>query len=279
MFQYAFGYCLAKEKKDDLAFDVKFYENQPKHVGKRSVQIEEYFNLSRFKVINRPKEVDFYENKLVNKAIRIVPGFHVKASSEVFFVKERSRRYMKTIPYRAGMINYYDGYWLTSLYFKDYEDEIRKEFSFREEVTPLCNNAYANIHESSVAIHVRRGDFLGKKNMPGSFSEKSITEYYHRAIHYFETSTEHPCFYVFSDDIPWCKSQFGDDDNFVYVENEGNHAAILDMYGMHLCKCGIMSPSTFGWWGNWLRKEQGVVIAPKGNYNNDHFRENNWMEI
>ena len=35
MFQYAFGYAIAKRYNDDLAFDVDFYENQPVHVGNK----------------------------------------------------------------------------------------------------------------------------------------------------------------------------------------------------------------------------------------------------
>ena len=42
-----------------------------------------------------------------------------------------------------------------------------------------------------------------------------------------------------------------------------------------------MSPSTFSWWGNWLRKDKNgsIVVAPKGEYSNEYFLEKSWLII
>jgi hypothetical protein len=88
-------------------------------------------------------------------------------------------------------------------------------------------------------------------------------------------------FYIFSDDISWCKetlSQYIPDMRILKEpENEG---AIVDLFSIASCKHGIMSPSTFSWWGNWLRRDQsGVVVLPAGNYANEFFAEDHWIQI
>ena len=45
LFQYAFGYALAKKHNDTLIFDTEFYNKQPGNCGKREMLLEKYFKI------------------------------------------------------------------------------------------------------------------------------------------------------------------------------------------------------------------------------------------
>ena len=88
-------------------------------------------------------------------------------------------------------------------------------------------------------------------------------DYYERALqHFLLDATE---FFIFSDDIAWCKQQrlFQDLPKKVFVE-ETNEIKSLAM--MSTCLGGmICANSSFSWWGAFLgaHKERAVVIVPK----------------
>lgn len=152
------------------------------------------------------------------------------------------------------------GYWQSEKYFKDYREEILKAFNY-----PW------NPH-NNVSIHVRRGDYLKYPHkhpvVPNEFYIKAIDYFYLQGF------TD---FYIFSDDIPWCKEKFINvegaaikfhfpDSSFV-LNNAHKHGTFeeADLVGISNCAGGhINSSSTFAWWGAWLnRNPQKIVITPK----------------
>ena len=72
-----------------------------------------------------------------------------------------------------------------------------------------------------------------------------------------------PSFYVFSDDINWCREHFiGNEYHFVDCNNGLN--SWRDLYLMSLCRHHINSNSTFSWWGAWLCEyDDKIVITPE----------------
>ena len=285
MFQYAFGYVLAKKYGDMLVFDVDFYANQPGHVGKRGVIGKNYYpNLSMLELCTRPTLVKIFENKYISHLIRyhsggmfLLPGVH--------FMMERLHKYYKCIPYKVGTNNYYDGSWQTARYFAEYSDEIRREFSPNDEVQQKVTCWRKSIlAKNCIAVHIRRGDYMNKINQATLHEGNVIgdVEYYLRAIHYMKQHVEYPVFCFFSDDIEWCKETFSKKLPYaVFVENSGKQAAMLDLFSIAECEHGIMSPSTFSWWGNWLRdhRRDSIVIGPKGEYSNEYFMNENWIKM
>lgn len=285
MFQYAFGYALAKKHNDKLCFDIDFYENQPGHVGKRKVISQNEFpNLSLLNVTARPTIVKPLENRYISHLIRYsvgcclhLPGIH--------FMMEKLHKYYRNMSYHHGASNYYDGYWQTARYFQMYEDEIRKEFTPSAEVLKTVGKWRNGIEsDNCVAVHIRRGDYLNKINKRSLKSDDVIgnTQYYLKAIDYINSKIENAVYCFFSDDIDWCRKAFGTIANkAVFVENKGKYAALIDLYSIASCEHGIMSPSTFSWWGNWLRKnkQNSIVVAPKGNYSCDEFFDDNWVKM
>ena len=115
----------------------------------------------------------------------------------------------------------------------------------------------------SVGIHVRRGDYL---NIP-LYSGICDLPYYTRAIEYIKSKSKNPKFYIFSNDMEWCKINLPVE-NAVFVEANTGINSIFDMILLSSCKYNIIANSSFSWWGAWLNKNKKAVIAPTKWYNN-----------
>jgi hypothetical protein len=97
----------------------------------------------------------------------------------------------------------------------------------------------------SAFLHVRRGDYL---NHP-TYHWSQTMDYYKKGIDYVE---KHNAFiykwYVFSDDIEWCKSQPLFQKNTLEFIEEPDEYHALSM--MIQCQGGaVIANSTFSWWG------------------------------
>lgn len=117
------------------------------------------------------------------------------------------------------------------------------------------------LSSNSVSLHVRRGDFLSARyaaKHAGVASEK----YYEDAIKFIKSKFGNPLFFVFSDDIPWCRDNL-DIDNSVFVDWNTGVDSYIDMYLMTLAKSNIIANSTFSYWGAYFNKNNPIVIYPQ----------------
>jgi len=142
------------------------------------------------------------------------------------------------IPFMTD-VNLY-GHFQSEKYFEDYRDEVRTALEFPKATINKC------------AIHVRRGDYVGQENR---FPVLPI-EYYSDAI---QTTREMLVekFVVFSDDLDWCKYQFG---TLVEYHNPGND--IEDLKHMAEYKYMIIANSSYSLFAS-LINDKECVIAPK----------------
>ena len=281
MFQYAFGYALAKKHGDELRFDVEFYKHQPKHVGSRKRMGTEQFALTRMTETERPFPATILENKYVSHVLRYHTGCMLRMP-HINFMMEKLHKYYDEVPYAAGKVNYYDGYWPTDRYFVEIEDDIRREFTPSETILDKVAQWRQGIDsDCTVAVHVRRGDYLNKINQAGVENVIGGRNFYDKAIDYCKEHLSRPLFCFMSDDIAWCREAFGDMGNAVFVENTGSGAALADLFSIAACNHGIMSPSTFSWWGNWLRRdrEKSLVVMPDMKAIIPHFALDNWVQL
>ncbi len=143
---------------------------------------------------------------------------------------------------------YLDGYWQSISYLKGTEDDIRRQFEFRE-FTDARNRQYLDAIRSteSVAIHVRRGDFLFNADVHPPLS----SAYYLSAINILKQRIFRPAFFVFSDDIPWARQNLSCIDAVFVQGNEGADSC-HDMNLMSRCRHLICANSSFSWWAAWL---------------------------
>lgn len=147
-----------------------------------------------------------------------------------------------------------EGYFQSEKYFESVSDEIRGKFTLNSEIESQIKELFKDKLDR-VAIHVRRGDFVGN-----GCTIPLTMDYYVEAFTHFPENN----FLLCSDDIPWCKQQevFQNKD-IHFIEN--THPDIYDMYLMSYCKPGIiMANSSFSWWSAWLGEKEGFkIIAPK----------------
>lgn len=151
---------------------------------------------------------------------------------------------------------YYEGYWQSYQFLLPIETLLRKEIVLNKALSVGASQILAQIRQSaSAAIHVRRGDYLTHTG----FINCSM-EYYHAAIQYIKQLQNQVQFFVFSDDIAWCRQNFTGA-GFTFVEGNSNYE---DLVLMSKCHHQIIANSTFSWWGAWLNNNpEKKVLTPR----------------
>jgi len=142
--------------------------------------------------------------------------------------------------------------------------EMRTRFTPNFKITSQFSEAKNIIIESnSVAIHIRRTDFLNPK-LSGNFWGVCTYEYYNNAIQSIKEKVKNPVFIIFSDDIEYVRENMNFENSHVVEGNTGYE----DLYLMSLCKHFILANSTFGFWAAILNNEKNkTVCVPEYWYN------------
>ncbi len=258
MFQYAVGRCLAKKIDTELCLDASWYH----------YPIKRRFEISRFNI-----EAPVVKSKLsfLSHMAFQTPGFGWRYSTVYRERPGRADLSVLSLPDGAFLI----GHFPSEKYFKDVEDVIRRDFSFGHLPTSSQTADWLGEVESenSVAVHVRRGDYL---TLPGF--QVCSEDYYFRAIQYMRDHTANPRFYFFSDDPEWCKSLFQEKDCKVVEMEESRCNPLNDMRVVSACKHAIISNSTYSWWGVWLNGGMDrMVVAPDRWKNSDIDMEDTFL--
>ena len=166
-------------------------------------------------------------------------------------------------------VNLHD-YFQTEKYFKNIEDTIRSDFTFKKEVVDTCKDFLSTLPEEKIFMHVRRGDYV---NHPDQHPALPMS-YYEEAYKKFDN----PTVLVFSDDIQWVKQQeLFQGDNFLIsefdvrydhlsdnIDGQGNSLVpFYDLYMMTQCNGAVIANSSMSWWGAWLQKNTTLpIVAP-----------------
>lgn len=182
-------------------------------------------------------------------------------------VKEQSFSFEPAVLKAKGWVCL-DGYWQSESYFKDIAQALISDFTLRDGLSETAERVATEIGMvEAVSVHVRRGDYITNKSANVFHGVCSI-DYYQAAMAYIRERCNAPVFFVFSDDIAWCRERFEGDD-MVFVSRDG----ILDVDELVLmsrCKHNIIANSSFSWWGAWLNRHEGkTVISPKKWFNAD----------
>jgi hypothetical protein len=137
-------------------------------------------------------------------------------------------------------------------------EEILKDFTFTREMPLTVQNTLSLINNAnSVSVHIRRGDCVGTQYQPEMV-------YYKNAIRYLESVEKELSYFIFSDDVEWCKNNLTFINPRHIVDNsEYVKADYYDLFLTSKCKHNIVPNSTFGWWGVWLNQNPNkIVVAP-----------------
>ncbi len=261
LFQYAHAKALSVKLKQDLYFDLSFFERWN----------DDVYRLDSFNtIVKQASEEDINKLKrrlkkpdLYRKIIRRF-GFSPYSNSQFHFDNERidntSVELLKEYPNL-----YISGYYADQKYFIDIEPVLRKEFTLKQGFNKE-NKVFENKIKSSnsVSLHIRRGDYV---NNP--FFANIPLEYYKKAMDYILGKNRDSVFFVFSDDLNWVKNNLNYDAEIQYVDINSSKTDYMDLMLMASCKHNIIANSTFSWWGAWLNNNPGkIVIAPQIWYNN-----------
>lgn len=160
-----------------------------------------------------------------------------------------------------------DIYFQNEKYFINIADDIRKEFTLKQELSFKAKEILQKIENSnSVSLHVRRGDYITNQKT-NSFHGVCGMDYYQEAMNIIKEKISNPAFFIFSDDIAWARDNFKDKD-FVFVSDTAIED-VEELILMSKCKHNIIANSSFSWWGAWLNNNPNkIVIAPQKWFNN-----------
>ena len=157
-----------------------------------------------------------------------------------------------------------DGYWQAHTHFLNQTDRIKQQLRFKQTVVdPVKNFLQTNVsdHVSQlIGVHVRRGDFVGQRNI-------SSDQFIFTAMDYFRRKYGRTKFIFVSDDKAYCREQFGQRNDTYFTPNSFNPAQ--DMALLSLCHHVIITVGTFGWWGAYLLQDKNGEILTDSKPNHD----------
>lgn len=260
MFQFAAAFAKAKSCDTKISIDLSEINKKDGKVDftYRDFELESIFNISNY-FITKKKTNFIVGNSFRDKMIRKF----VKSN----FLIEKNLRYDNKI-IDLSKNSYIEGYFQSELYFKEYESEIRNQFTFKAKKNSNTLKIVEDIKDSkSLAIHIRRGDYISNKSINNIHGTCSL-EYYLKALKQFDL--DNLKIYFFSDDIDWVKSNFLflDQKKCNFIDWNTHKESWQDMYIMSKCDNFIIANSSFSWWGAWLSANKDkTIIAPKKWFN------------
>ncbi len=169
---------------------------------------------------------------------------------------------------------YVIGDFFSEKYFKDIRSTLLKQFSIKGRPSSYMKDMEVKISEAanSCFIHVRRGDYFHNKRVNKVHGVCGV-DYYQNAAKYVQSQVGSLQYFIFSNDIEWCKENLKID-NATYMENQERASPHEDIYLMSLCKHNIIDHSSFCWWGAWLNQnENKIVVAPKKWFSNEKLQK------
>jgi hypothetical protein len=185
-------------------------------------------------VINRPSDIsDWYKSCLASFDSKRDPNTSMWTEPRFSYVP---------IPPQA---NYLTGYYQSEKYFCDVSGEIRSLFRLPADRETQIRTKWATILEDvsgCCTIHIRRGDYFASSSALYHGILSNI--YYERSMQ----ATGARKFYVFSDDLNWCRQQSwlaGCE----FIDEPDRDAALYLLTQFPMI---IGSNSTFSWWGAYL---------------------------
>jgi hypothetical protein len=262
MFQYAFGIALAQHYQTNLLLDGSWYGCLSAGTTSRQMDLM-CLKISNTQFIPPQKEAfSFVKSTRLKKLLQsFLPGGPVIHREKNGFVFDPD---IFTLNSANTKTHFFMGYWQAFKYIDAIRSQLQSEFQPRAGLNQHYQY-YRSLIQSSPAtmVHVRRGDYV---HLPAAAQFHGVLSlnYYltgMRLILEREPSTQ---FFLFSDDLPWCRKNFPHDFKITFIERsdaEDSDAQEIDL--MTYCQHFIIANSSFSWWGAWLRKNvDGLVISP-----------------
>lgn len=244
LFAYSYSRSLAEKSGRKLIIDNS--TGFIKDIYKRKSRVKSFLS-------------DYSEASLLDKSLFFLTKYLPRTSNLLFnsiYLKEQDSRslvfYDLAEMHKIKFV-FIEGYFQSYLYFEKYAKIITNEISFKFQKNSQINDLINQIdHYNSVSLHVRRIDYDPKLEI----------HYYVNAASLIYKSVKNPHFFIFSDDIPWCKEHLTFLQQKTFVSHNYQDE-VIDLKLISNCKHHIIANSSFSWWGAWLGKYSSkIVIAP-----------------
>ena len=258
LFQYAAGRRLALQHGTSLQLNVGRY-----FVSNGFRQIKGLREFRRF-----AHAAEFYLPAL-RCLMRMVMGRHVALTSAPLYCEKHFGFDPKVLEQPDGVC--LSGYFQSEKYFKPVATVIREELAFK---SSSPHHDVASLESeirscNAVAVSVRRGDYVGHP-----LHEVCTPAYYNRALAYIRAHVPAPRFFIFSDDIDWCRRNMAIAASHFVDLRHCEASAVEDLRLMRACRHHIISNSTFAWWGAWLNAHADqIVVVPHKWFNDNKLNE------
>ncbi len=249
MFQYAFGRYLSVKFGLPLYLDISLYKFN--HSNRT-------FDLNIFRL---HKDVMLTDQDGLARMAKGKALFYLNEPS-FGFSDQTERMIGETAAGGKEAVYVIVGYWQSERYFEPVAATVRSDFRFAEKTGQRFRQLNNTIlQQNSVMVNVRRGDYLNHLDYHGVVS----ADYVQRAMERMMQQTGNPHFFLFSDDIPWCREHLLFYDNITLVDEkyyDAQFRGYLEL--MTNCRHFIIANSTFSWWSAWLAPHrEKIVIAPE----------------
>jgi hypothetical protein len=262
MFQYATARAIAIKFNKELYFDLRFLQTNQNETDEFTPR---QYSLDIFTVKGQTirSGVKVIANKLIKSIFKVsvFPEYH----------KYDDHSDLNNVQFPACL----DGYFQSENYFSEYRKSILTDFTFKLPLDEANEMILQRIRETqSVAVHVRRGDYVNK---PKVTSIHGICDegYYDTALKLLGDKIPKAVYYFFTDDPEWVQHNIIDkfrDFQIILVKNNYGEDSWKDMFLMCNCKYHIIANSSFSWWGAWLSQyPKQIVVAPSKWFTNADF--------
>lgn len=266
LFQYIFYKFIQINSGDDCCIDDRFFSTTKAHNG---YELERVFGLTPPMLRDRFEPGEWHKilaesassvniiDSLASRGMKLLPlseGEVFNADHAAFETKYKGpiyslpmNQYVKDAGTLEGDIYYY-GYWINMHYFQNVCEEIIRDLTFPpfapdDDYNPRMLERIQGCH--SVSLHVRRGDFV-------TLGWALDTSWYIQNLAAIRIFVRNPVYFVFSDDIAWCKENaislgFNDADEVVWMEGNTGMDSFRDMQLMSHCKNMLIANSAFSY--------------------------------
>ncbi len=262
MFQYACGYAQSKRLNTNLVLDATWCYFNPIRT----------YELNHFLIDDRVRFPHGSNNFLIRTWYKFSNFFYKKRYKS--FVDENPFVFDERINY-IGDNTYLSGYWQSERYFSQYRKELLTLFQPKKVSQAASEWLKAVQGETSVSVHVRRGDYV-------ALGVDVNSNYYHQAIKLIEEKVRNPKFFVFSDDLQFAQTMLEEVGikNYRLVEYQSDNGTVEDMLIMSRCRHHVIANSSYSWWGAWLNENQDkIVICPEYRQWTGDFYPEEWVKI
>jgi len=265
MFIYAMAKAFSLRNNSELVIDTK-------NGFKRDFMFKRKYALEIFSIKHKKNIIlsfDFVGGYVVKKLSEkigrhiFMPWYSIESEISNFNFEEKwiKNKYKNII---------LQGYWCNEKYFKDFEKQIREDFSFKNiafsSEVKKQEKLIKNTIGTPIAVGVRTYNEIKNPDNRNKGFFYTKENFYLKSMSLIKEKVPNAIFYVFTQDFEWVKNNLDFDlFNIIIIDKKTTiDKDIGDIYLMTLCSHYIISNSTFYWWGTWLNSNKDkMVIVPK----------------